>query len=180
MVVDGDVEELPARARRVVALVAGDAMAGAHDAGELLDVEMNEFTGVSALVATDRQRRFEGRESGRLTAQETGHRALESLAARAIWKAWRLAPAQGQHADDARRVEGSWGRLGSRRAVVEARKPFCAEAGEPLEDGAGGDAKSRGDGGHGLLKIPDAVDDLRSLLRRAIRIAVQLPCYLDI
>ena len=45
VVVDGDVEVLPAGAADVIALaVAGDAVAGAHDAGELLDVEVEEFT----------------------------------------------------------------------------------------------------------------------------------------
>ena len=40
MIVDGDVKELPARAADMIVLaVAGDAMAGAHDARELLEAQ---------------------------------------------------------------------------------------------------------------------------------------------
>ena len=46
MVVDGDVQELPARAWGVIVLaVAGDAVTCAHDPGELLDVEMRSAAG---------------------------------------------------------------------------------------------------------------------------------------
>ena len=177
-------------ARGIALAVAGDAVAWTDDgspilqpplvpdtaasAGEFLDVEMEEFTGVSALVATDRQRRFEGRESGGVRVQETGHRSLGELGGVGDLETWEFATAQGQHAGDAQRVDGSWRGWGPRRAIVEARKPFGAEAGEPLEDGAGGDAQSRGDGGHGLRKIPDAVDDLRSTPRSEPGFTVQV------
>ena len=46
MVVDGDVEVFPAGAAHVITLaVAGDAMDGAFDAGELLDVEVEKSPG---------------------------------------------------------------------------------------------------------------------------------------
>jgi hypothetical protein len=66
VIVDGDMKELPAGALGLaVARMAGDAMAWADDAGELLDVEVDEFTGLCALVAADRQRRFQrGQASG--------------------------------------------------------------------------------------------------------------------
>ena len=52
VIVDGDVEVFPACTADVIVLaVAGDAVAGALDAGELLDVEMEQFAGVGALVA---------------------------------------------------------------------------------------------------------------------------------
>ena len=71
VIIDGDVEELPAGARGVIVLtVAGNAMARAHDAGELLDIEVDEFAGPSALGAADRERRLQGREPGRMLAQE--------------------------------------------------------------------------------------------------------------
>ena len=54
MVVDGDVEELPTGTRGVIALaITGDAMAGAHDACELFDIEMDELTRVLALRAAE-------------------------------------------------------------------------------------------------------------------------------
>ena len=54
----------PTRPPRVIVLtIAGDAVARAHDASELLDVEMDEFARMLALIAADRRRR---RESGEL------------------------------------------------------------------------------------------------------------------
>ena len=51
VVVDGDVEELPACAAGLVPGVAGDAMASLDDAGELLDVEVQQIPGSSMLIA---------------------------------------------------------------------------------------------------------------------------------
>ena len=71
MIVDGDVEELPAGAAGVVALtVAGDTVAGARDAGELLNVEVDEFAWVGALIAADRRGRLQSGEPSAVAAQE--------------------------------------------------------------------------------------------------------------
>jgi hypothetical protein len=51
VVVHGDVEELPACAAGFVLRVAGDAMTRLDDAGELLDVEVQQIAGGSVLVA---------------------------------------------------------------------------------------------------------------------------------
>src|SRR6266542_2787550 len=48
--------KLPPRAPHRIALVAADAMAGTHDAGQLLDVEMEQFPGARPLVATRHRR----------------------------------------------------------------------------------------------------------------------------
>ena len=53
-VIDGDMEEVVADAFAAAAPVAGDAVADAVEAGQLLDVEMEEFTGPVALVAPHR------------------------------------------------------------------------------------------------------------------------------
>lgn len=51
-IIDGDMNELPASAPDMIALaVAGDAVADAFDTGELLDIGMDEFAGIKALVA---------------------------------------------------------------------------------------------------------------------------------
>jgi hypothetical protein len=50
-VVDHDVDELPTGSWSMVAAIAGDAMACAHDAAELFDVEMDKLTRELALVA---------------------------------------------------------------------------------------------------------------------------------
>lgn len=43
--------------------IAGDAMADALDAAELLDVDVDEFAGMLALVADDGRTGFEGRKA---------------------------------------------------------------------------------------------------------------------
>ena len=53
MIVDGDVEELPTGTASFVLRIAGDAMASLDDAGELLDVEMQQVAGRGMLVADD-------------------------------------------------------------------------------------------------------------------------------
>ncbi len=50
-VIDADVDELPPGAPDLVAPIMGDAMTGAHDATELLDVEVEQLAGELALVA---------------------------------------------------------------------------------------------------------------------------------
>src|SRR6266446_6473639 len=60
VIVDGDVEVFPTCAAGVIALaVAGDAVARAHDAGEFLDVEMEQIARVLALGASNGRRRRE-------------------------------------------------------------------------------------------------------------------------
>ena len=64
-VVDRDVDELPAGAARLALLrIAGDAMADALEAAELLDVDVDQFAGMLALVAADRLGRLERRRCG--------------------------------------------------------------------------------------------------------------------
>ncbi len=61
-VVDHDVDELPTGSWSMVAAIAGDAMACAHDAAELFDVEMDKLTRGLALVAHDWRGGIEGGE----------------------------------------------------------------------------------------------------------------------
>jgi hypothetical protein len=58
-VIEGDVEELPAGAAlaALACAVAGDAMADAVDAAELVGVEVDQCAGPFALVADDLARR---------------------------------------------------------------------------------------------------------------------------
>lgn len=71
MIIDGDVEELPAGTAGVIVLpVAGDAMAGARDAGELLDIEMDQSRGRITLVAADGRRRSQSGELVGVAAQQ--------------------------------------------------------------------------------------------------------------
>jgi hypothetical protein len=52
-VVDADVDELPAGPAHLVTSIVRDAVAGAHDFAQLLDIEVEEFAGMLALVAHD-------------------------------------------------------------------------------------------------------------------------------
>jgi hypothetical protein len=105
VIVDGDVEELPARSAGVIVLtIPGDAVAEAFDPGELLDVEVEEIAWVRALVAQDRRRWRELSEAEAMAAQETRDRGLRELGRPRDLKAWELAAAQGEHAGDSQRV----------------------------------------------------------------------------
>ncbi len=75
--VDGQVRIFQTSASDVIALaVAGYAMADALDAGELLDIEVEEFAWVCAFVALDRWRLGELREALSIAAQEAGDTSL--------------------------------------------------------------------------------------------------------
>src|ERR1017187_10129412 len=59
VVVDGDVQILIASAAHVVAGIAGDAVAGADDTGQALDVEVDQIARTLVFVALNRRRRVE-------------------------------------------------------------------------------------------------------------------------
>ena len=59
MVVDGDVDVLPARAGRVIGGVSGDAMTRPRDASQLLDIEMPQVARRSVFVARIDRRRLQ-------------------------------------------------------------------------------------------------------------------------
>ncbi len=97
MVVDGDVEELPTGAWGVIVLaVAGDAVAGAHDARELLDIEMDELTRVLAFIAAERRWRLERGEHFGVTVEKARDRSAGELGGAGDLKARQLAAAQRQ------------------------------------------------------------------------------------
>ena len=53
VVVDGDIEELPAGAASFILGIAGEAMAGLDDAGQFLDVDVQQIAGSGVFVAHD-------------------------------------------------------------------------------------------------------------------------------
>ena len=79
-IVDADVDELPADAAASCALagaIAGDAMADALEAAELLDVDVDHLAGMLALVAAHRFGRLDvlqPRQSGTLEHPADGGR----------------------------------------------------------------------------------------------------------
>jgi len=73
MVVDSEVEVFPACTANVIMLpVAGDAMAGARNARELLDVEMEKIAGLLARVALDGRWRRELGEVETIAVEAAG------------------------------------------------------------------------------------------------------------
>ena len=60
---DGDVEELPAEGARASGLVAGNAVASAPEAAELLDIERQQLAGGGVRVAANGGSGFEIRET---------------------------------------------------------------------------------------------------------------------
>jgi hypothetical protein len=48
-IVDGHMDVLPASAPALIPTILGNPMAGSHDASELLDVDMQEFSGILTL-----------------------------------------------------------------------------------------------------------------------------------
>ena len=62
-IVDCDMDIFPSRATDFIAAIARDAVAGPLDAGELFDIEVNEFTGGRSLVATRGRRRIQQRKA---------------------------------------------------------------------------------------------------------------------
>lgn len=58
VIVDGDVQVLPTCPAHLLAPVAVDAMVGLDDAGQTLDVEVDQIAGVLVLIAHDRRRRI--------------------------------------------------------------------------------------------------------------------------
>ena len=163
MVVDGDVEELPARARGVIVLaITGDAMARAHDACEFLDVEVDEIARVLALVAAHRRRRLQGGEAGAMAEQEAGDGGFGELGGAGDLEAREFAAVQREDASHPERVGGSGGTFWARTAIGEPAVALGAEAGEPLVSGAHRNAKGGGHIGDGLVEMVDAADHLGS------------------
>ncbi len=71
-VVDGDVEVLPAKPALASGPVAGDAMAEAIDAAELLGVDMDQLAGLGALVTHDLGALIERLEAAETAAAQDG------------------------------------------------------------------------------------------------------------
>ena len=163
VIIDGDVKVLPTGAAGVIALaVAGDAMAEALDAGELLNIEVDEFARSGPLVAAQRWRRLQGAQAlETVAAQQTRDGGLGELGLAGDLEAWQFATAQSQDAGDAEAVGGSGGTFGARTAVLESGEAPGAEASKPLVRAALGDAESGGDLGDGLLEFEDTFDPSR-------------------
>ena len=158
----------------IVLTVAGDAVARPHDAGEFLDVEMQQLPRLLTLIADDGRRRRKRRQARPMTVEKARHRSLRELRRAGDLESRQPPAAQRQHASHAQRVGDSGGTKRARRAVAQARRALCAKAGKPLESRASGDTESRGHAGDRLMEFEDTADDLRSTPRRKAGLTVQV------
>jgi len=69
-VIDADMDVFPAGAAHLVTSVVGDAVAGADDAAELFDVEVEEFSRMLTLVTHDRGSGLQGAQSREAVAAQ--------------------------------------------------------------------------------------------------------------
>jgi hypothetical protein len=167
MIIDGDVQILPAGAGGVIVAIARNAVAGALDARELFDVEMDEITRPLTLITTQRPRRLQSAlASETVAAQQTRDGGLGDFGLASDLEAWEFSSAQSQNAGDAQAVGGSGGTFGARTAVVQTGRALGAETGQPLVDAALRNAESGGDSGDRLLEFENAFNHLGSTQRR--------------
>jgi hypothetical protein len=171
MIVDGDVETLDAGAWVAHGAIAGggspvrrpslvpsasSADAGALEAAQLLDVEVEEIAWRSALVADDgRLGRFERREPVEpVTTQDAGESGLGNWQHHHDLSIGTALPAQSE--DVGFEIGRRPARLAKRdrRAVLEAlREAGLPGASEPSADGLFADAKSGGGSAQGAAEL---------------------------
>jgi hypothetical protein len=177
MVVDGDVETFDAGPWIADGAIAGGADAGAGEAAELLDVEVEELTGMVPFV-TDHGRfgRLQGREAVEVgTAQHPGesgfgdgqhHHDLSIGAALAS-----------EHEDLSFELGADLARLAmrSRRAIIQAQwEVLRFGPSEPAADGPFTDSVSRGGGAQGKAELMMSERHLGSRQRSEFGISVHV------
>src|SRR5208282_1177757 len=133
VIVDGNVEKLPAGAASFVFGIAGDAVARLDDAGELLDVEMQQIARRGVLVADDGDFRFQHVPPVELqTGQDAAHGGLAQAQLLSDADPGPAFPPQPLHALDQFRRGASRGALGTRRSIPESRATRLAITPDPL------------------------------------------------
>ena len=175
VVVDGDVEAFDAGAWVAEGAITGGADAWAMEATELLDVEVDEFSGRGAFVAQGRRfGRVEGREAIEvMTAQDAGESGLgdwedhynlsvgASLAAQSEDPGFELG----------RGIAGLMMR--DRRTIDQASgKAAFFGASQPAADGLFADAESDGGGAQGEVELRVLESHLSSSQRSKSSISV--------
>ena len=124
---------LEAGASDQITAIAGDAVTGALDPGELFDVEVDELAGVLAFITADRRRRLEQGEAVELMATEEARDGGfgEAGLARNL-EAGQTPPAQRQDDGDLRwrRLPGT--ALRARGAITQTGRAFAAVTRDPL------------------------------------------------
>jgi hypothetical protein len=103
-VIDGDMDILEAGASDQITAVAGNAVTGALDPGELLDIEVDELAWVLAFITANRRRWLEQGETVELMAtQEARDGGFGKAGLTRNLEAGETPPAQRQNDRDLRR-----------------------------------------------------------------------------
>ena len=175
VVVDGDVNELPAGAATALGLVGGNAMTGAEEAAELLDVEMQQIAGAGMFVAAHGPSRFEIADTTEAfavqNAADGSGREADSLGDVSVGPT--LAAQRNDALDQGPRGP-SRAAVRSRGTIVQTGDALAAVTRQPLVDGSQRDATGRRGVPWRLLLGEDALDDPHSHIRRQSCILVDV------
>jgi hypothetical protein len=142
-IVDGDMDVFPAGTAGLVGRVTGKAMAGALDATEFFDIEVEKFAGMLALVANDRRSRVESREAGEtVSGQDARDGGLGQSGEACDLEAREAQTTQRENDGDlgGRRAFGA--REWNTTAIGQALRALGSKTCQPLSRGASADRES--------------------------------------
>lgn len=126
-------DELPAGAARLALVAAGDAMADALEAAELLDVDVDQLAGMLALVTADRLGRLQGGDAIEAEPPEdAADRRRRDAGFGGDLLAGPALAAQGFDLRDDGRRRRPVQAARPRGTISKARNAFRPEAGQPL------------------------------------------------
>ena len=170
MVVDADVDVFEANLAVLADAAAGDAMTGLVEAGEPLDVEMDQIARPAPLVAPDRRLRLERPELAEAEAGQLGrHRRAGEPEPRSDLGRGQPALPQPEDHPALARTHPPGAAQRPRGAVDQAGSTFGPLAGAPFAHRAHADAKAHSRFGRGPAAL-DAGDQNGSTVRVGPRI----------
>lgn len=166
-IVDGDMEEVVAGAFACSPPVASDAVADPLEAGELLDVEMQELARPLALIAAHRRGLVQALEASEPAPLQPGgdSGACQLQLRRDLFGGEPIIPPQALHHVDPGIERAVGDRLRPRGAVLKPRRPGLTEAGQPLARRPLAHAKA----GRHVSDRPPLLDDAPHHLRSTKR-----------
>jgi hypothetical protein len=173
-IIDGDVNELPAGTAAALPAVACDAVADDLDAAQLLDVDVDELSGVVSLVATNgllRVQVLEPREA--LPGQDAGHRGRTRADSRGDLRSGLPTPAPAKNLFDNDGRGLTRRTMGPRTAINQCRRAGLLIATFPLSSSSAGNTGRLGGTGHGDTCL-DPLDQQHSTGRASSGILVKL------
>jgi hypothetical protein len=173
-VVDSDMDELPPGTSSALPAVAGDAVADDLDAPQLLDVNVDELSGVVSLVAENGFFGVEVLESRQtFLGQDASHRGRTRTDPRGDLRSGLPAPTQPEDLFDNGRVGPTRRTMRPRAAIDQCRLAGLPMPAFPFRSGSAGNTGRLGGAGHGHACL-DALDHQHSTGRASSGILVKL------